>query len=746
MALIDAVTATCTRLANAGWKRLLAHHGLDITKRDLAAELQRPLPIDRAVPGFEDFAWEGTQGIVPGNPARSLLYHAFASPNVRADPDGKPLKAFPTLAEIEAVENYVFGAQPPSLTQLRALANGGYLAIGVFAFEYRPGHETVHRRHADLCFSRTGVARVGTMPALYGAAARGFLPFVKGKAYEIRALPARYGAFVAVEWKGALGTFGPMNVRPDDANRDFWVPLHKLFDGPECIRDVGLSVLLQAEHVNQKLRRLHLVWNGKGGWKEPDISHPPFVFSDGIAELSARPADGSGLLVPVPHPLVEEAVYQGKPLTFRVPPAAPVLSSSLYVPPDGDRRRAPEFVHARHLVGDDGAVVNLNDDPDVKSRVDRGGYQAKHYLDFTGDGWIEALCPQLTGDLPRRVPAYSLVTAPDFFVNCDQRELYEWWKNSVRSALRLSLWYEPPLTLSDERVAPNLNLTSKFVKEDLSVTAIVSLPVSGPRQPTRTDSPNSMRHSWLTDAAAAVFDPGWDVSTDVSQGVRHMAAYGLGSPFPEDVKLCAALSTFWPAVAPDSARTFQPNALDTSPTVAPLTDEEIGLNGGIPWDGVVGPRITTVAGAQLVECEEFDHVDYVEAALAKKFTLVQTGAVDTREYEARVLAVARSYRALGVTGGGRDAQIRQKAQWSVLSFRRLNKGDPEMAAAEGATNTRLTMPAYRIEFYKHGTPQRVPGKVRKIHVPVRERALLFVDGARILRKRDNLPWQAVADA
>src|SRR5260221_7028728 len=121
MALIDAVKATCTRLAKAGWKPLLAHHGLDITKRDLAAELKRPLPIDRTLPGFEDFAWEGQQGIEPGNPARSLLYHAFASPNVRTDQAGKPLKAFPTLADIEAVENYVFGAQPPSLTQLRAL-------------------------------------------------------------------------------------------------------------------------------------------------------------------------------------------------------------------------------------------------------------------------------------------------------------------------------------------------------------------------------------------------------------------------------------------------------------------------------------------------------------------------------------------------------------------------------------------------------------------------------------------------
>ena len=34
----------------------------------------------------------------------------------------------------------------------------------------------------------------------------------------------------------------------------------------------------------------------------------------------------------------------------------------------------------------------------------------------------------------------------------------------------------------------------------------------------------------------------------ITFGPDHLAAYGLGSPFPEDSKLCAALSSFWPAV------------------------------------------------------------------------------------------------------------------------------------------------------------------------------------------------------
>lgn len=163
MTLIDDVQSACRRLAPEGWAGLLAQYGLDITAPNLAEELARELPnVRRDLPGFEDFAMEGRRAIEPGSPARSLLYHALASPNVVVGAGGQPLDAFPTLAEIEAVENYVFGVEPPSVDDLAARFPHAAIAIAVFATEYRPGAETVHRRHADLCFSRTGVARVGT--------------------------------------------------------------------------------------------------------------------------------------------------------------------------------------------------------------------------------------------------------------------------------------------------------------------------------------------------------------------------------------------------------------------------------------------------------------------------------------------------------------------------------------------------------------------------------------------------------
>src|ERR671910_3193676 len=112
MTLVDDVRTVCQRLALHGWADLLAQHGLDITAPNLAEELARELTsIRRDLPGFEDFAMEGRRGIEPGRPARSLLYHALASPNVVVGAGGQTLGAFPTLAEMEAVENYVFGVE-----------------------------------------------------------------------------------------------------------------------------------------------------------------------------------------------------------------------------------------------------------------------------------------------------------------------------------------------------------------------------------------------------------------------------------------------------------------------------------------------------------------------------------------------------------------------------------------------------------------------------------------------------------
>jgi len=83
---------------------------------------------------------------------------------------------------------------------------------------------------------------------------------------------------------------------------------------------------------------------------------------------------------------------------------------------------------------------------------------------------------------------------------------------------------------------------------------------------------------FLPDAASNEFEPGWDVSLVRDNVGLYYAAYGLGSPFLEDAKLCAALNSFWPAVRPDASRTFHMGLKTTfaSPTAIPLMDNESG--------------------------------------------------------------------------------------------------------------------------------------------------------------------------
>ncbi|MDX6688623.1 MAG: hypothetical protein QOG15_80 [Solirubrobacteraceae bacterium] len=742
MALIDDVTAACKRLAPAGWGGLLAAHGLDIGAPDLRSELLRALPdIDRTVPGFEDFADEGTRGIEPARPAQSLLYHAFASPNVLTQISGQPLEAFPTLEEIDAVENLAFGIETPSLAEVSAPFPGALMAVAVFAVEYRPAPESVHRRHADLSFSRTGVARIGTAAAHYNAGARGFEPFVDGDDHAFAVLPSQFQPYLAVQLRGLFELFGPMNFSlgqffdsslAGDENRSFWVPVHKLFDGEECLRGMDLSVTLEARHVNEKLRRVHRELARQGhntGWKAPDIDQPPFVFTEGIAELDE--ALGPGIVAPVAHEhLVQAATLNDKPLSFRVPADADNgWAPSLLIRDEDNFRHAPEYVHVRHSVDADGKVHDLGDEADVAAVVRAGGYRAQHYVDFTGDGWVAATIPELAVQVPRHVPAYSLVTAPDFYPNCDQRELVEWWTQRVPTKLRDRIWQTPPLTLSDERLAPNLQLPDvDFRAEDDTVSAIVSMPAAVVAAQRPLDVAPTARHAHLPDGAAGVFAPGWDTSRDRTDGVGHLAAYGLGSPFPEDAKLCAALSSFWPAVAPDAGRSFS----QAWPTATPLTDEEIGSVGDLPWDGVPGPRMVQ---DDVVEYASFDYVDYVRSALDNAFTLALTCKVGVEEYEARVLVAVRSYLALGIQPDDRT--------WRLLSFRAVAPDDGELDEAQTSTSVTLGGDRYRLEFGHQG--DRVDtADHRKVRFEIGERATIYAGALpRLLVKRTGGSWRAV---
>ncbi|MDE0114808.1 MAG: hypothetical protein OXN84_21315 [Albidovulum sp.] len=197
MGTLAELRGVAKQLVTKGWNEGLRKHGLDLKAalshddEGFAEALAATLAVDRNVPGFDDFTTAGNRAIEPGKPAASLLYHAMASPFVHPDGTAIPGKAshYPTLAELDAVENYIFGLHQIDLSQLRNPV------IAVLAYEYRTAPRTPHGQHADLAYSRCGVARVGTAAAAYDAVNRGFAGIDQNG--NTRAVPARYAAFIA---------------------------------------------------------------------------------------------------------------------------------------------------------------------------------------------------------------------------------------------------------------------------------------------------------------------------------------------------------------------------------------------------------------------------------------------------------------------------------------------------------------------------------------------------------------------
>lgn len=799
--LLKEVEAVCRRLGGHGWRELLLHvtgGELDIMAPKLSRELGKKLnAIKREFAGFEDFAAEGQRAIEPGSPAQSLLLHALASTAVTQGAPGKVLSDFATPGELGIIENYVYGVKPPTLGELRALAKGAPLGVVVFSSEYRTVSHTVHRKHADMCFSRSSFARVGTVEARYDGRLREFLPFDERDPFAFRVQPARYAAYIAMQTTGQQNSFGPMRFQKEDQARKFWIPLHKLFSGRECLQGHDLKVTFSAHYINEKLRRFHQFMASQShntGWKEPDVNNYPFVMRDDvIADFSSRVEDGPGLIMPRTHPLFEKATYQGKLLGFDVPPGYSTETgstwfSSLQILPIptsesdttsiegslfgdgiaymdglnvGVGRHAPEYLNTRHKLLPDGTEVDLNDSPDVLEQVIAGGYRAQHYIDFTADGWVAAVCPQLANEITINVPAYSAVCPPDFFPSILQRELMEWWEQKAPSTVRAGLWCIQPLALSDRRMAANITLPAGFTITDDTVTTIVSHPANPGAEQRPRPAGETSPLTRLPDGSNGVFDPGWDVSQDTDKdGALFLQNYGLGTPFVEDVKLCAALGSFWPAVAPDATRTFQPNkepqgSLWPWPTIAPLTDEEIGIveikgGGFYPWDGVPGPKIVTRDDQELLQHWDINHVDYTN--LAGKMTALLTSRVDLREYQARVLAMASVYSLLGL----HDADFLRrykteenalnrlqlaKSRWAVVSFRKVGEASAELEAAQQETQTNLRGPhQFRFHVCRYGKDLLDPKDFRKVLIEMQDPLIVYVDTTNLLFQYKGGKW------
>jgi len=677
MPIFDDLRAAIQRLAPRGWKDLMAKHGLHLDAPDFAAELRRPLvgaagksTIDRTLPGFEDFSSEGTAAIEPADPARSLLYHALASPNVYATPvSNRTDDDFPTIVELDAIENYIYGIAG------RKLGDLGNVVVAVFAYQYRTGSESVHGQHGDMAYSRAGIARAGTAAMHYDPLRRSFWPAPQAGASGVAVMPARYAAFLAQRRKLSANdavmhpTTGPL---PGDKNAIFLVPVHKLFAGPECLDGENVQLSFLEFHRNEKLRKIHQLPPAKGGVPALpgfNINQPPFVReSPGL--VTFQPAGASTLLVPVNTPALAEPKTQmnsvsGKAevVRFRVPPANANNRfpdfSSFQIQATAAGRAAPEYAHIRFHVRPNGQLFDLNTlDTATYTRIlrtgqisgvagiENGPLEAAHMVDHSCEG---AIAVQASFDPP--LPAFaalSLVSAPDFLPLVAQIDVQRWAeKKGLTGDVFFSQGGPEPLCYGRKTqpnpslLAPDTHAGAAFDRSDAANATVTALLGQAPRGiPADLPTKNSAATTWLTDAAADVFEPGWDVSMFTDNHGPFYANYGLGSPFPEDAKLCAALNSFWPAAAPDTGRTFgQMSAL-------PLLDEELGFHPNHPkvlageavsqpgWDGEFGPFLTG-SGAK-VNFTWIERSDYTSAAFHGKVNLGLLGRIETDEQLARM--------------------------------------------------------------------------------------------------------------
>lgn len=789
--LVAGVAAVCRRLAPLGWRDLLLEvtgGQLDLLAADLEHELLKPLvKIDRTCSGFGDFAMHGSRAIEPGQPDQSLLYHALAAPTVVATRDGAELRGFPTLAEIETIENFVYASRKATLADIKTHAGTTDLAVVVFAVHYRNAPMSANGRHAQLCFARTGIAHLGTIEPFYDPKLRSFANVDAARPYDFRVTPRRYAAYLAKRVAGFDGKFALQDPQEGDISRDFWVPVHKLFSGPECLANLDLEIQLSSGMRNDEIASFHRIVQGQGlttSWTGNDLEQFPFVIKDEkIASLSKREDSGEGLIVPKPAPLIQKAEYKGEPLTFPVhnalsryakniqisslfvmPAAAAPVEPGYYLDADQDSpRTAPEYINIRHRVRD-GKVESLNSRPDLMEVIRKGGYDALHYTDSSGDGWIAATCRQLQDQgVTTSHAAFCLVGLPDFLPKINQRDLMRWWQNEVPKPLRSTLWTVPPLALSHARIAANVELPIGFSLKDKTVTAIVSQhSAPGHDQATlpkqEPNGPLNFEKVGLPDGSPGLFDPGWDVSIGVrstnggKEIHKYLVGHGLGSPFIEDAKLCAALGAYWPALAPDATRQYQPEKwLDGIPypwpSIVPLTDEELGMvpaaNGKrMSWDGVVGPQRRTEGDHDVVAYQDMEHVDYID--ILGTMTAVLTAKTEPAEYKARILAMAAVYWSLGIQEGNPlrpdnyRVLMRAKSDWAVLSFKAIAADNAELrTAASAAKHTFAGSFVFRFEIYRWGDQREDPVDPKITLVEILEEVTAFSDGQRVIKKVDG---------
>ena len=684
--LVDEVHALLLDLP-APWREAFKRHGLDLadsgTPGETANRLSRPLPIDWDDPRIGDLCPDATRAIEPGDPARSLIYHMLALSECPSPDAGVRLEA------LDLLENYIASLAPlPPDWQT--------LDIAVLAYQYRPARRTGHQQHADFVFSRLGIARNGDTDACYDGQTRSFVPYVPDALEHVRVMPARYGAFLVRRVTGPDRLALIEGRRAGDPQRTFIEPVRKLFPD-ECLPGLRLTLKYGHRHVGEKLKRAVEARWGVRPSPSGDLVDAPYAIccqdpcevppAGSIAPAVALKRSGAAvLLIPAARPLIEPVTAAnfgvhgfGVPARWRLVPLANRRFTTMRIITNlwklvlaaidevrqqffphfapgwlrfPEPRNAPEFINIRHKSREDGTYTDMRAHPVDRlaflGEVGKGGYRAQLFLDHCTEGVVTIRIAELA---ERAVlPAYSIVAAPDFYPYADQAELQRWFKDrriDPKSQFRSG----SPISLSAERLPANpghvdpFGNTQAFSPSDGTVAVAFSLAARATRRRDREVHAPRMT-SFLSDASSGVFAPGWDVTYAGNRRGIFLATFGLGSPFAEDIKLCAASNSFWPAVSPDASRTF--NRTD-APTAIPMLDHELGLHPCHPlvvrgdesntrrgWDGEYGPYLTPDGN---VDYADIERSDYVANALHGEMLYGAFEHVDSAELIRRISAL-----------------------------------------------------------------------------------------------------------
>lgn len=657
--------------------------------------------------GFEDFA--GNKLIEPGFPAMSLLYHLLANPRVK--PGGFTEAQYPELAQLDLLEDFIYALLNWSAYQEQYNISGtGDLVLAVFAYEYRTAFKTPHHQHADMVFSRTGIGRIGSHAQRYDGPNRCYTNNPSGKPGDkhIAVVPARYGLFVAkkVPCKDQSLSLMSMSQRKYkdrhylhcDSEEYVLLPVRKVFNRDLLIDSAEL--LFEDDHESRKIA--NLLDDKSLIRKSADL-------------VTAQTLRSSLLMLSKPAPLITP--LRDKKNHIRTFTAVPdnndnryftayfndtivktvedieitdstgmLRSSNEYKNP----RNSPMYVHLGHHLSDETTYVytGRSAGPDQSFEDVIGGKRiAPLFEDRICDGSVSVKITIGSGPLAALsakgvLRAFSIITAPDFLPQVDNFDLQEFDVAPGRSK-EPSLFFEGGIaSLANCDIPPNPlvyhndpGALSAFNPQK-TYTAVISAKDrhNGRSLPIDFRSPETGKDyvfsSYLPDMCSSVFAPGWDVTYSApklhtDKGV-FLSTQGLGSPFVEDMKLCAAMNGMWPAASPDASRTYQGSVTDKqnkgpewerNPTAIPLMDDEIGFADDSPavkehalkvsygWDGEQGPFIEQVkekTGTQWhVNFTDLGRADYVENALHDALDMSKLRELDSQEVHHRAFCLRR---------------------------------------------------------------------------------------------------------